>query len=237
LTLDTPFSDDNESMRRSVALSVWLAATLGASALSWTAVDRVAADVSDHPRIEGSRAIRRALDSRSSSGAGTETPVPTRPDGTPVPGGDAAGADAGRGAGGTGGTRSTDAPGGDRAGTGSAGAADRTGGTAGSGTSGNVAGAIPTTSTTVAPVPTTTRPVATGPEASVVTVGGTVTATCSGSTPLLVRAIPNAGYGVQVGGSGLQLVVTLRSSSHRSVVEVECEGSRVHFSTSEESTS
>jgi hypothetical protein len=227
-----------KTVRRSVAVSVWLAATLGASVLAWTAVDRVAADVTDHPSVEGNGAIRRQLDpdgrGRATPSAAPGSPILTLPDGTPVPG--AAGSGTAAGTGDAGGQGATSGAAGGAGGGGTGGGTNPSRGPGDPGRGGNVAGTPTTTRPPPPPTTTTTTPPATGPEASVVTMGGSVTAACSGATPRLVRAIPNAGYGVQVGGAGGQLVVTLRSSSHFSVVEIECESGRAAFSTSEEST-
>lgn len=234
-------------VRRSVAVTTWGVATVVVCTLAWTAVDRVAADVTDHPTVVGNAAIRDEL--RPRAGAARRGPdvdldpsVATAPDGSPAPGTSGTGATDVADPGGSG----TSDPAGGAAAPGTASGA--TGGTRSRSTGAAPgAGTGPGTPTTTAtapppppppspPPPTTPTTTPTGPAASVVTAGGSVTAACSGGTPRLVQAVPNAGYGVSVRDQGDQLIVTLRSSRHFSVVEIECEGTRVHFSTSEEST-
>ena len=63
-----------------------------------------------------------------------------------------------------------------------------------------------------------------------------MTATCGAGSPRLVSAVPTNGYTTSV-SSGVQLVVNFTSRTHRSIVEAECDGARVQFSTGEESAS
>jgi hypothetical protein len=79
----------------------------------------------------------------------------------------------------------------------------------------------------------TTQPPPPPQNASVIVIGGSVTASCASGGPALVSAIPANGYGTAV-SRGAQLLVDFRSTTHHSIVEAECEGTHVHWSTGEE---
>lgn len=66
-----------------------------------------------------------------------------------------------------------------------------------------------------------------------IVIGGSVTASCGGGSPNLISAIPANGFGTAV-SRGFQLVVDFTSATHHSIVEAECEGARVNWSTGEE---
>ncbi len=219
-------------------------ATLGACGVAWSAVDRVAAQVTGRPPIVGEQSIRHAL---GRTGAGT-----TGSDGGIVAAnGSASGGVTGpvvidpvtgrRRPAGTGGASEGAATDGATTGTGAR-PGGRSGST-GSGSSGGSggSGSVDTPPATDPPPPpsppppptSTTTTTAPQSSATVFVTGGSVVASCSTGTPTLVSAIPNNGYGTTV-RPGHQLLVTFTSATHRSVVETECEGTRVHFSTSEE---
>ena len=60
-----------------------------------------------------------------------------------------------------------------------------------------------------------------------------MTVSCAAGTPNLISAIPANGFGTHV-TRGLQLVVDFTSATHHSIVEAECDVSRVQWSTGEE---
>ncbi len=205
--------------------------TLGACGVAWSAVDRVAAQVTGRPPIVGQQSIRRSLD-RTATGTAATGPdgATTAADGTAF--GHAGGAVVidpvtGRawpaGATGTSGGATAN------------GASDT--GPSGSVDTPPITDPLPPPPPPPAapPTPAPTAPPSTAPPstATVFVTGGSVVASCSTGTPTLVSAIPNSGYGTTV-RPGHQLLVTFTSATHLSVVETECEGTRVHFSTGEE---
>ena len=199
-------------VRRSFAVGTWLLATTVASGLAWTAVDQVAARVTDRTLAGGPPAARVVV--RPASGDPPATIAPETPNGTALP-------EAPTSRPGSGGSQPhpvvPNAP-------------RNIGGPSGPGSS---AATVPPP--TVAP----TAPGAVGPtpgtgQATVFVNGGSVTASCGAGSPRLVSAVPANGYTTLV-TSGIQLVVNFTSSTHRSIVEAECDGARVQFSTGEES--
>ena len=211
LTLDTARTGQTAPVRRTFAVGTWLLATTVASGLAWTAVDQVAARVTDRALAGGPPSPRVVV--RPASGDTPETISPERPTGTgdtkpptsPPPSSSqpaATGPNAPRNSGGSIGPAST-----------------------------------PTTAPppNVAPsTPPSTGPAPTTGQATVFVDGGSVTASCGAGSPRLVSAVPTNGYTTSV-ASGVQLVVNFTSNTHRSIVEAECDGARVQYSTGEES--
>ena len=218
-------------------------ATLGACGVAWSAVDRVAAQVTGRPPIVGEQSIRRALGRTGAGTTGSDS-------GIVAANGSASGGVTGpvvidpvtgkRRPAGAGGASEGAATGARRVAPAAVGweiGLDRV----------RVLGwlgwirirrhpAGDRSAATTATTPAAAHQHDDDPPQSTATVfvtGGSVVASCSTGTPTLVSAIPNNGYGTTV-RPGHQLLVTFTSATHRSVVETECEGTRVHFSTSEE---
>ena len=212
LTLDAARTGQTAPVRRTFAVGTWLLATTVASGLAWTAVDQVAARVTDRALTSGPPAAKVVV--RPESGDTPETISPETPTGTgdnvpptsPPPSSPsqppATGPNAPRNSGGSVGPGSTP-------------------------TTAPTATVAPTTPTGAGPAPTTGQ-------ATVFVDGGSVTASCGAGSPRLVSAVPANGYTTSV-SSGVQLVVNFTSNTHRSIVEAECDGARVQFSTGEES--
>ena len=203
-------------MRRTVAVGTWLLATTVASGLAWTAVDQVAARVTDRALASGPPAARVVVRTGSSDTPATvppETPADTAVPGAPtsLPAGGAPLPP----------SLNPSAP-------------RNPGRTNGSGSNGPGSSAT----TLAPPTVTPTTPAAVDPppstgQATVFVNGGSVTASCGAGSPRLVSAVPTNGYTTSV-SSGIQLVVNFTSRAHRSIVEAECDGARVQFSTGEE---
>lgn len=213
LTLDAARTGQTAPVRRTFAVGTWLLATTVASGLAWTAVDQVAARVTDRTLASGPPAARVVV--RPASG---DTPESISPE-TPT---------------GTGATNPPMSPS-----PSSRSQPSATGPNAPRTTSGPTGpGSSPTTAppSTVAPsTPPSTGPAPSTGQATVFVDGGSVTASCGAGSPRLVSAVPTNGYTTSV-ASGVQLVVNFTSNTHRSIVEAECEGARVQFSTGEESS-
>ena len=178
LTFRSAGRGQTASVRRSFAVGTWLLATTVASGLAWTAVDQVAARVTDRMLAGGPPAERVGV--RPASGDTPATVAPAAQNGTALPEAPTS----------LPGNRSSEPP-------------------------------------AVAPTPGTGQ-------ATVFVAGGSVTASCGAGSPRLVSAVPVNGYTTSV-TSGIQLVVNFTSNTHRSIVEAECNGARVQFSTGEES--
>ena len=212
LTLGAAGTGQTAPVRRTFAVGTWLLATTVASGLAWTAVDQVAARVTDETRASGppaARVVVRPASGDSRALVTPETPTDTAPSNLPtsLPPGSGSqppviGPNPSRNAGGSNG-------------------------------SGSSAATLPPSP--VAPsTPPSTGPAPSTGQATVFVDGGSVTASCGAGTPRLVSAVPTNGYTTSV-SSGVQLVVNFTSSTHRSIVEAECDGARVQYSTGEES--
>ncbi len=212
LTLGAMGNGQTAPVHRTFAVGTWLLATTVAAGLAWTAVDQVAARVTDRALASGPPAPRVVV--RPATGETPETIAPETPTGTalPVP-------------------PASPPPSGNLQPPSSSPNAPRTsGGSIGPGSN-------PTTvppATVSPPTPTGTGPAPISGQATVFVNGGSVTATCGAGSPRLVSAVPTNGYTTSV-SSGVQLVVNFTSRTHRSIVEAECDGARVQFSTGEES--
>ena len=80
LTLGAAGSGQTAPVRRTFAVGTWLLATTIASGLAWTAVDQVAARVTDRALASGPPAARVVV--RPASGDSPETITPETPTGT-----------------------------------------------------------------------------------------------------------------------------------------------------------
>ncbi len=199
-------------VRRSFAVGTWLLATTVASGLAWTAVDQVAARVTDRTLAGGPPAAR--VGERTPSGDTPATIAPETPNGTALP-------ETPTSLPGNGGLQPPAVvPNAPR----------------------NIGGPNGPGSSTATVPPPTVAPTAPGTvgltpgtgQATVFVDGGSVTASCGAGSPRLVSAVPVNGYTTSV-TSGIQLVVNFTSNTHRSIVEAECDSTRVQFSTGEES--
>lgn len=198
-------------MRRpATLLAVWLAGTVAATTVAWSAVDLVGRSVTDRvTRPLSAGAVERQLDREPSplfSPAATQSAAASPATRAPA-------------------TRTPVAPASRRP-TGPA-AAPRTGtgGTGGAGgtpsTRPGSASAHPSLS---GPPPSATPPPATTTRTFGLT-GGGAAVSCSGATAALVYASPKAGYEVEVESRGpVEVEVRFRSSSHESRLNVECDG-------------
>jgi septal ring-binding cell division protein DamX len=218
--------------RRTVLVAVWVAGTALATSLAFGAVSLVLAGVSDQSAEQlrfgntvilqpaslqrpgspttTSRRRRAATTTTAPKVPGSPTsiggPAPTGPPSTDT----AAGAPPVSAEPGGGGI-----PSGGESGSGSGGSGG--GGTDGSGESGGGHGPSPAT------LPSSSAPVST----TYSTAGGTVTASCTGSTIRLVSASPSSGFTMQVSDSGPgQVQVKFGSADQEFEVQLECVGGR-----------
>jgi len=216
--------------RRTVLVAVWVAGTALATSLAFVAVSLVLAGVSgqsaEQLRFGNTVILQPASLQRPSSPATTTrrrhaattttTPrvsgSPTTTDGAaadPTPTGASGEPPASADPGGAGSPSAGE--------TGSGGGGSGGGGTGGSGESGGGHGPSPTT------LPSGSAPVST----TYSTAGGTVTASCTGSTIRLVSASPSSGFTMQVADSGPEQVqVKFRSAAQEFEVQLGCVGGR-----------
>ena len=218
--------------RRTVLVAVWVAGTALATSLAFVAVSLVLAGVSGQSAEQLRFGNTVILQPASLQRPGSPTTTPRRrhratTTTTPKVSGSPTTTD---GAGATGPTPTDNAsgeppasvaPGGASSPsggeTGSGGGGSGGGGTDGSGESGGGHGPSPTT------LPSSSAPVST----TYSTAGGTVTASCTGSTIRLVSASPSSGFTMQVSDSGPEQVqVKFRSATQEFEVQLGCVGGR-----------
>jgi hypothetical protein len=218
--------------RRTMLVAVWVAGTALATSLAFVAVSLVLAGVSGQSAEQlrfGNTVILQPA-SLQRPGSPTTTPRRRRPattTTTPRVSGSPSNTDGPASAG----PPSTDTaagappasvePGGASSPSGGESASGGTGtgggGSDGSGESGGGPGPSPTT------VPSSSTPVST----TYSTAGGTVTASCTGSTIRLVSASPSSGFTMQVSDAGPEQVqVKFRSATQEFEVQLGCVGGR-----------
>lgn len=101
-----------------------------------------------------------------------------------------------------------------------------------------VAGALPAPEETASAAATSSRPSAT-PKPTVAAVrsfsgqGGTVSASCTGGVPAILRSVPRQGFSVDPDDSGRE--VRFESSDHRTEITIACSGTTPTFGKEEKS--